>query len=196
MRARTQPHPFSALNAVTGLAGVFMGIIVGYIIGSGQVQGGTSGIAAAAPVAQAQPASGAVVNETELNAYRSILADDPKNVRAAVELANKLYDAGRYAEAIPFYQQAFALDPKNVNVSTDLGTALFYSGRPDEAVAQLEKSLTIDPAHGQTLFNLGIVRRDGKKDKKGAVEAWERLLQVAPSYPEADRVRTLIAQAK
>ncbi len=196
MRARTQPQ-FSALNAVTGLAGVFMGIIVGYVIGAGQIPGGSGGVATAAPVAQAEGAGCAsLVNETELNAYRSILANDPKNVRAATELANKLYDAGRYAEAIPYYQQAFALDAKNVNVSTDLGTALFYAGRADEALAQFDKSLAIDPSHAQTLFNLGIVRRDGKKDSKGAVEAWERLLNVAPDYPQADRVRTLIAQAK
>ena len=114
----------------------------------------------------------------------------------ATELANKLYDAGRYAEAIPYYQQAFALDAKNVNVSTDLGTALFYAGRTDEALTQFDTSLAIDPSHAQTLFNLGIVRRDGKKDSRGAVEAWERLLNVAPDYPQADRVRTLIAQAK
>jgi len=196
MRARTQPQ-FSALNAVTGLAGVFMGIIVGYVIGAGQIQGGSGGVATAAPMAQAEGAgSASLVNETELNAYRSILANDPKNVRAATELANKLYDAGRYAEAIPYYQQAFAVDARNVNVSTDLGTALFYAGRTDEALTQFDKSLAIDPSHAQTLFNLGIVRRDGKKDSKGAVEAWERLLKVAPDYPQADRVRTLIAQAK
>jgi tetratricopeptide (TPR) repeat protein len=55
-----------------------------------------------------------------------------------VELANRLYDAGRYAEAIPYYQQAFTLDSTNVNVSTDLATALYYAGRVDEALAQFD----------------------------------------------------------
>ena len=137
-----------------------------------------------------------MVNEAELQAYRDILATDPKNIKAATELGNKLYDAGRYAEAIPYYQQAAALDPKNVNVSTDLGTALYYAGRPDEALAQLEKSVQANPAHGQTLYNIGIIKRDAKKDPKGAVEAWQRLLQVNPDYPEAARVRTLIAETK
>jgi tetratricopeptide (TPR) repeat protein len=45
-------------------------------------------------------------------------------VQAAVSAGNLLYDAKRYAEAIPFYQQAMAIDPRNVNVSTNLGTAL------------------------------------------------------------------------
>ena len=128
--------------------------------------------------------------------YRNILASDPKNVRANVELGNRLYDAARYAEAIPYYQQAFILDPKNVSVSTDLATALFYAGRPDEALAQFDRSLAIDPKHGQTLFNVGIVRRDGKQDPKGAIAAWERLLASVPDYADAGKVRTMIAELK
>ncbi len=195
-----QPNSFSALTVVTGVACTLFGVIVGYIIGAGQAQpAGFSGAAAQpAPQAAAAPAAQAtaVVSDAELQAYRDILARDPKNVKAATDLANRLYDAGRFAEAIPYYQQAHALDPKNIGVNTDLGTALYYAGRPDEALAQLEQSLAADPGHAQTLFNIGIVKRDGKKDNKGAVEAWQRLLQIAPDYPEAARVRALIAETK
>jgi tetratricopeptide (TPR) repeat protein len=195
MRAQPKPRDtFSALTAVTGIAGILFGIIVGYIIGTGQAQYGTS--ASAPGAADTPPPATTLVTEAELKGYRDILASDPKNARAAEALGNKLYDAGRYAESIPYYQQAFANDPKNVNVSTDLGTALHYAGRPDDALAQFQKSLAIDAVHAQTLFNIGIVKRDGKKDPKGAIEAWERLLAVNPSYPEAARVRTLIAEAK
>ena len=93
-------------------------------------------------------------------------------------------------------QQAFTLDPTNVNVSTDLATALYYAGRADEALAQFDRSLAIDPKHGQTLFNVGIVKRDGRNDPKGAIAAWERLLTSVPAYPEAARVRTMIAELK
>ena len=181
------------LTAVTGIAGVLFGVIVGYMLGVSQREAGPIPMAAA-PVAAAAPA--AVANEQELQAYRNVLASDPKNVRANVELGNRLYDAARYAEAIPYYQQAFTLDPKNVNVSTDLATALFYAGRPDEALSQFDKSLAIDPKHGQTLFNVGIVRRDGKQDPKGAIAAWERLLASVPDYADATKVRTMIAELK
>ncbi|HEX6975638.1 MAG TPA: tetratricopeptide repeat protein [Vicinamibacterales bacterium] len=195
---KQQQSPFNALTAVTGVAGILFGVIVGYIIGAGQAQ--PVGVAvASAPAAQAAaPAAPAttVVTDTEIQAYRDILTRDPKNVKAATDLANKLYDAGRFAEAIPYYQQAHALDPKNVSISTDLGTALYYAGRPDEALAQLEISLKTDPTHAQTLFNIGIVKRDGKKDGKGAIAVWQRLLEIAPDYPEAARVRSLIAETK
>ena len=182
----------TALTAVTGIAGVLFGVIVGYLLGVSQRETGPLPVAAAATAA----APAAVANEQELQAYRTILASDPKNVRANVELANRLYDAGRYAEAIPYYQQAFAGDPANVNVSTDLATALHYVGRSDEALAQFDKSLAIDPKHGQTLFNVGIVRRDGKHDPKGAIAAWERLLGSVPDYADAAKVRTMIAELK
>ena len=186
---------FSPMNAITGIAGILFGVIVGYVIGSGQLQ--APGVAAApASSAAAAPQSTTLVTDADLQPYRDSRAQDPKNAGAAAALANKLYDAGRYSDAIPYYQQALTNDPKNVSVSTDLGTAMFYAGRADDALAQLQKSLAIDPQHAQTLFNIGIVKRDGKNDKKGAVEAWERLLASNPGYPEAARVQSLINESK
>jgi cytochrome c-type biogenesis protein CcmH/NrfG len=183
------------LTAVTGIAGVLFGVIVGYMLGVSRTGAGSLPVAATGQ-ASAAPQATALVTDQELQGWRNILATDPKNVRANVELANRLYDAGRYAEAIPYYQQAFTLDPKNVGVSTDLGTALYYSGRSDDALAQFDRSLAIDPKHGQTLFNIGIVKRDGRKDPKGAIAAWERLLASVPDYPDAAKVRSMIAELK
>jgi tetratricopeptide (TPR) repeat protein len=151
--------PVTPLTAVTGIAGVLFGVIVGFMLGASQRVAGPLPVAGTSSVAAAQPA---IVNEQELQGYRNILAADPNNVRANMELANRLYDAGRYAEAIPYYQHALAGDPRNVGVSTDLATALYYAGRADDALAQFQRSLAIDPGHGQTLFNFGIVKRDAK----------------------------------
>ena len=114
----------------------------------------------------------------------------------AVEAGNRFYDVQRYEDAIPYYQRALTFDPNDVNVSTDLGTALWYVGRADAALAQYDRSLTIDRTHAQTLFNVGVVRADGKHDYDGAIAAWELLLKSNPSYPASDKVRTLIADAK
>lgn len=180
---------------MTGVAGILFGLMAGYILGTGSApQAQAAAPAVSASVPHDHPTT--VVNEQELQAYRDILARDPKNVKAAVELANRLYDAGRYADAVPYYRQALAVEPRSANVSTDLATALYYLGRTDDALEQLDASLAIDPTHAQTLFNLGIVRRDGKKDAKGAVEAWQRLLDAHPEYPDAERVKALLAQAR
>jgi cytochrome c-type biogenesis protein CcmH/NrfG len=204
MANRTQPihqsarsaNSMSALAIVSGVAGILFGIIVGYLIATQQGVGAT-GVAPSAPTAVSAPSAAApAINEQELQAYRDIVKADPKNVKAATELANRLYDAGRWPEAIVYYRQAFALDPKNVNVSTDLATALWYTGDADGALAQFEKSLQIDPTHSQTLFNMGIVRSQGKNDHKGAATAWEKLLASNPGYPEAERVRRLLDEAR
>ena len=104
-----------------------------------------------------------MVDEQGLKTYRDILAKDPANFQAAVNAGNILYDGKRYDESIPYYRQAMQIKGDDVNVSTDLGTALWYSGRPDEALAQYEVSLRLAPDHAQTLFNVGIVRSDGKE---------------------------------
>jgi len=148
-----------------------------------------------APASTGAPGGG-LLDERAVQTLRDILARDPKNVQAVIQLGNLYYDAGRYAEAVAPYRQALALDASNVNVSTDLGTALYYSGRPDEALDQYEKSLAIDPNHPQTLFNQGIVRLDGKQDAARAVQSWEKLLATNPDYPERARVQQLIDQTR
>lgn len=177
---------------VYAVSALLIGGLGGYVIA---VAGPRPG-AAPAPVSSTTAAAAPMVDQAALQAYRDILARDPKNLQAAVAAANLLYDARRYLEAIPLYQQAFALNPSDVNVSTDLGTALWYAGRADEALAQYDRSLTIAPAHAQTLYNAGLVRAEGKHDYRGAVAMWEQLLQTSPAYPNAAAVRELLADAK
>jgi tetratricopeptide (TPR) repeat protein len=178
-----------------GIAGVCFGLIAGWVIGSQQ---GSSRPAAPAPSAQssaAGDASGggstraAVLDEAKAKALASVAERDPKNPRPRVELANLYFDADRYAEAISWYEQALALAPGDVNVSTDLGVAYYYTNQPDKALAQFDKSLALDPKHVKTLLNVGIVRAFGKQDLKGATEAWQKVLEIAPNSPEAEAAR-------
>jgi Flp pilus assembly protein TadD len=193
MRERVEPATQYAW-IVNAAAMLLVGGLAGYILAlQGRIASPGAAPAAAASVTTA-PAP--MADEGQLRAYREILARDPKNVAAAVGAGNLLYDAQRYTEAIGYYQQAFAGNPSDINVSTDLGTALWYTGRADDALAQYEKSLAISPTHAQTLFNVGIVRKDGKQDAAGAVEAWEKLLASNPAYPDAIRVRSMIADAR
>jgi cytochrome c-type biogenesis protein CcmH/NrfG len=194
-----QQQTSSTTWALISGACLILGLAVGYVISGGQ----QATVPAAAPVAQVPapaPATGGpqpgLMDEQQAQALRNILTRDPTNAQANTQLGHLYYDSGRFAEAVGPYQQAFAIDSRNVNLSTDLGTALWYSGRPDEAIAQFAKSLAIDPTHPQTLFNLGIVKRDGKQDYAGAVQAWEKLLASNPSYPERDNVKQLLDQLR
>lgn len=174
------------------IAMLLVGGLAGYILALTAAPAVTTSAVGALPASVAA----SVVDEGALRTYRDILARDPRNVQAAVSAGNLLYDAKRYAEAIPFYQQAHAINGADVNVSTDLATALWYSGRTDEALAQYSRSLAIAPTHAQTLFNVGIVKSEGKADYSGAVTAWEALLAANPGYPNAGTVRRMIAEAR
>jgi cytochrome c-type biogenesis protein CcmH/NrfG len=191
----SQQHTSSTTWALIAGSCLVLGLAVGYV-----VFGSRPPAPVVTPVQSAAPATGApqagVVDEQQVQALKNILSRDPGNAQANVQLGNIYYDAGRYADAVGPYQKAFGADPKNVSVSTDLGTALWYAGRPDEAIAQFAKSLAIDPTHPQTLFNLGIVKRDGKQDPAGAIQAWEKLLATNPSYPDRDKVLQLLEQLK
>lgn len=172
---------------------------VGYVVGTRQQppSSAPTGVAAVQPPGASAPTTGSgLIDESQITAYRNILAADPQNAAAAIQLGNLLYDAARYAEAVPYYQQALAAQPDNANVSTDLGTALFYSGQPDAALEQYAATLKRDPKHAPTLFNIGVVRLDGKRDPRGAIDAWERLILAHPSSPDAEKARPRLEDAK
>ena len=124
------------------------------------------------------------------------LKTNPKDFDTIVKLGNLYYDGQAYPQAIEYYEKALALQPDNADVRTDLGTAYWYTGNADKAIASFEKVLAIRPNNAPTLFNLGIVRWQGKKDPKGAIVAWEKLLQTNPDYPQKDQVQMLIERAK
>jgi len=112
------------------------------------------------------------------------------------KVANLYYDAQRYPEAIQYYGRAVKIQPQNPDVLTDFGTSLWYAGDADSAIAQFQTALKYQPGRASTLFNLGIVKWQGKNDPKGAVQAWEELLQKNPDYPEKQQLQEFIQRAK
>jgi tetratricopeptide (TPR) repeat protein len=178
MRERVEP-PNQYAWIVYAVAMIGIGALVGYILA---LSNRSTTAAAATPVAAAVPVAPPA---SAIQTYGE-----------AVDAGNRFYDAQRYEDAIPYYQRALTFNQSDINVSTDLGTALWYTGRIDAALAQYDRSLAIDRHHAQTLFNLGVVRADGKHDYAGAVEAWETLLKTTPNYPAAERVRSLIEDAR
>src|SRR4051812_18771034 len=128
-----------------GIAGVLFGLIAGWIIGSQQAVGRSP--AAATPAAQQVPAGGgattraAVLDETQVQALKTVAEREASNATPRVQLGNLYFDAEKYDEAIKWYADALKLAPKDVNVSTDLGVAYYYSNQPDKALQQFDQSL-------------------------------------------------------
>jgi len=185
-------------SIVLAVAGAFFGLIVGWIIGS--QQGGPSRIASSpAVVQQAAPAQGQAaapqaqaprpLDEAEAQRLQAVAQQNPADAKTRVALGNLYFDAERYSEAIAWYQQALKIDPNDADASTDLGVCYYYSNDPDRALQQFEASLRANPKHTKTLLNQGIVKAFGKQDLKGAAAAWGKLIEIAPTSPEAETAR-------
>lgn len=182
-------------SIVLAVAGMFFGLIVGWVIGSQQP--GARGVPAAftvqqaAPPAAQQPAPAPAaqpprqLDEAQAQALRAAVQQNPKDVQSRVQLANLYFDAERYQEAVTWYDEALKLAPKDADVSTDLGVSYYYLNQPDRALQQFDYSLSVDPKHAKTLLNQGIVRAFGKQDLQGASAAWQKLVEVAPNSQEA-----------
>ena len=178
---------------VMGVAGVFFGVLVGWIVGSQQ---GSGRPAAPAPAVQSQASGGAAtpqapppLDESRASAMKLTAQQNPADAVTRVQLGDMYFDAGKFQDAATWYEQALKIHPKDVNASTDLGIAYYYMDQADRALAQFDRSLAIDPDHAKTLLNIGIVRAFGKQDLKGAADVWQKVLAVAPSSDEARAAR-------
>jgi tetratricopeptide (TPR) repeat protein len=170
---------------VFAVAGIFFGLLVGWIIGSQQGVGAPAAAPAAAASAAAPAQAAPPLDESRVNTLRAAAEKNPRDAEARVELGNLYFDAERFDDAVKWYEDAVRIDPRDVNASTDLGISYYYTNQPDRALAQFQKSLEIDPKHSKTLLNVGIVRAFGKQDLEGAAKAWEQVIEVAPGSPEA-----------
>ena len=184
-------------SIVFAIAGMCFGIILGWVIGTEQAAKRSAAVVQTQQAATTQPANQPAggttqppaLDEAKVQGLMTIIKSDPKNAAAHVQLANTYFDAERYADAIKWYEESLKLDPKNVDASTDLGVSYYYSSRADDALKQFDYSLKLNPAHAKTLLNQGIVLAFGKRDLKGATEAWEKVVQLAPDSPEAQAAK-------
>lgn len=183
------------------VAGMFFGLLAGWLIASQLAASKPAVPAAAAPAADAAPAQQTrqappPPDAAEIARYEAQAEREPQNVEPRVRLGNLYFDAERYGEAARWYEAALAVDPRDPDVSTDLGVSYYYLNQPDRALQQFERSLAIDPRHTKTMLNVGIVRAFGKQDLEGATKAWEQVVALAPASPEGQAARRALEAVK
>ncbi len=134
-----------------------------------------------------------VSNQQKIQMLEGLLAKDPGNHSAWVELGNTYFDADQPRKAADAYKKALELVPDDPDVLTDQGVMFRRLGWFDRAVENFTKASRIDPTHIQSLYNLGIVYRYDLKDLQKAKEAWSRYLKLNPTGPGAAQVRKELA---
>lgn len=143
------------------------------------------------------PASAPTVdNQQQIQALKSVLAKEPGNRQAWVQLGNNYFDSSQPMPAVEAYDKALELDGNDPDVLTDQGIMYRSIGWFDKAIENFTKANKLNPSHQNALFNMGVVYSQDLDDKVKAEEAWNRYLEIVPTGPGADKVRTMIDHMK
>ncbi|MGA9529736.1 MAG: tetratricopeptide repeat protein [Terriglobales bacterium] len=126
------------------------------------------------------------------------LKDDPKNADLLAQIGNIYFSTHQFKEAADYLNKSLAIKPKNIPIRTLLASCLYYDNDVDGALQQLKQALADDPKNANALFNLAMIRWQGKKDTKGALEAWGQLLRTNPQLEPGRKaqVEKLMAQVR
>ncbi|MGC1786933.1 MAG: tetratricopeptide repeat protein [Terriglobales bacterium] len=191
-----QVYAMAVISLVVGLA-------IGYLFRGSQSPAPPQPVAAAPQPSQAagqMPSLEQMKQMADAKAAPLLekLKADPNNTDLLVKVGDLYQSTHQFKEAAVYYEKASQIDPKNVPVRTQLASCLYYQGDVDGAISQLQQALRYDPKDANSLFNLGIMKLQGKKDTKGALAAWQLLLN---SNPQLDpnrkaRVQKLIADVQ
>jgi cytochrome c-type biogenesis protein CcmH/NrfG len=183
---------------------LMVGLAVGYLFrGSQPVVPATSSRPAEAGAAPSGMAGGMPTLEQmkhmadkKVEPLLAKLQSNPNDAALLVQVGDVYKQTHQFKEAADFYQRSLKVDPKNAGVRSDLASVLYYGGDVDGALSQLQEALKYDAKSGAALFNLGMIRWQGKKDGAGAVAAWQELLKTNPKLPPERKaaVEKLIAQ--
>jgi len=205
-------------SMIAAVGGLLVGILLGYTIGmskgmdsaramirdAGPMAAPAPGLPAGMPpAAMPPPAPGglpqlpaAMVAEAtqRIDMNQRIVAKDPKNVGAWIGLGNDYFDTRQFQRSIDAYGEALKLQPANPDVLTDQGVMYEQIGNYDKALANFEQAQKVNPAHVQSMYNIGIVWMKHKQDDRKALAAWRRVLEMAPTSPQASEARTFLAE--
>jgi len=194
------------------IIGLVIGLLAGGFVGH---QIGASGAAAPAPVGAmpamppgmpggmppgmpppAMPSAPGPEIQARITQLQSVLARDPKNVQAWIQLGNDFFDTHQPQKAVEAYGRALELKPNDPDVLTDQGVMYKELGQFDKAIANFEKANKTNPTHVQSLFNMGVVYLHDLKQPKKALDAWNKVVQIAPASPQAEQAKQAMAQLK
>ena len=200
-----QPTAGSVWDAKQVYAMAVISLVVGLAIGY-LFRGSQSPAAPAQPVAAAQssPSAGGMggmggqmptldqmkqMADKKAEPLLEKLKSDPRNSDLLIQVGKIYLATHKFKEAAAYYDKALQVNPKNVAIRTEMASCLYYSGDVDGAISQLQQALHYNPKDANSLFNLGMIKWQGKQDSKGAMAAWQQLLKSNPELSPERRAK-------
>lgn len=105
--------------------------------------------------------------------FQAILADDPRNLPAAIDLARSDVELHRYLEGANQLKAALAFDPHNVEAAEMLGDVWLTVGDSGRAATEFHQLLNFAPHDYEAHFGLGVLaaRRHAAAEAAGHFRA-------------------------
>lgn len=169
-----------------------VGFLGGYLIFSIAGKKETIPVGGGVPMGAGSPTD----YQKRITEAEKIVARDPKNLQAWIQLGNDYFDTGQAQKAISAYGKALELKPNDPNVLTDQGVMFKQVGAFDKAVANFERAQQIEPNHLQSLYNLGVVYAVDLKQPDKAIKVWNRYLELDSTSPTAQQIKAMVDQLK
>jgi cytochrome c-type biogenesis protein CcmH/NrfG len=185
-----------------GIAIFAAGLLAGIFIGSRQTAQTAPPAAMSAPgtppggFAPPMPQQGADDKIGRIAMAQQLVARDPRNAQAWIQLGNDLFDTNQHQKSIEAYAKALELQPNNPDVLTDQGVMFRAVGQFEQAIANFEKAQKLAPDHLQSLINIAVVYDADLKKPDKATAALEKVIQLDPAGRFGAQARDFLAQIK
>ncbi len=89
---------------------------------------------------------------------------------------------GRHEEAIKIYKEILEIDPQCVQALSQMGSAYLELGKYEQAITIIKQALAIEPDLAMAHNNLGVVYRYQGLDDNAAIEAFQKAIEIEPTY--------------
>lgn len=175
---------------------LLMGMVIGYLIPESPSQpamaSANSSVPRTAPLKRSSPAvqPGSVhvptmeemkhMADVQAHPLLEELKSDGHNAQVLAQLGAIYHKTHQFTQAADYYRRAVECAPNDIEIRNKLASSLYRAGDVEGAVGQLNAVLKLQPNDPNALFNLGMIRWQGKNDGKGAVAAWRQLLKANP----------------
>jgi len=179
-------------NIVFIIVALIVGLLGGYLISSISGHKDVAPAGGGVPVGAGSPSD----YQQRIMTAEKIVASDPKNRQAWVQLGNDYFDTGQAQKSINAYDKALELKADDPNVLTDQGVMYRQVKQFDRAIANFEKAQQIDPKHLQSLYNLGLTYAQDLKQADKAITALNKFLEIDSTSPTAQQIKGMIEQLK
>jgi tetratricopeptide (TPR) repeat protein len=189
-------------NAVFTGFGFLLGLVIGSMVIGPRLASKPAAPAAAeaAPVAAApQTASAAGANPMgaifqQISNLKQEIERDPNNVSALMQLGTMYMDAGKFPQAIEYFERALKIrdDPQ---VRTDLGICYRNNGDAEKSLAQFQQVVRSNPDQWQALFNEVIILAEMRRMDEARVEL-AKLQKLRPGDADVEKLAQSLTTAR